>query len=92
MNAGGFAKTTEKSKKFSMLKHKRVENMDDHGCHKFQELVDPIVDDQLWNWSRHPIRHKTTLHCADRKSKKNVSRTKKQNVTFDLWKAMSVHN
>ena len=43
-----------------------VENLDDYGCPKVQDLV---KTDSLWNFSSYPFRHKTRLHCGERKAK-----------------------
>ena len=43
-----------------------VENLVDYGCSKIQDLV---KTDNVWICSRYPFRHKTRLHCAERKAK-----------------------
>ena len=43
-----FAEETENCKILGKLMDNHVENLDDHGCPKIQELVDPKVDKQLW--------------------------------------------
>ena len=60
-----FAKGTEKCKILGNLLDKEVENLEDHGCPKVQDLV----DEENWICSSYPFRHKTTLHCAERKPK-----------------------
>ena len=45
--------------------NKELENLEDHGCLKVQDLV----DEEIWICSTHPFRHKTTLNCAERKPK-----------------------
>ena len=60
-----FAEGTEKCKIFGNLLDKKVENLEDHGSRKVQELV----DEENWICSSYPFRHKTTLHCAERKAK-----------------------
>ena len=60
-----FAKGTEKCKILSNLLDKEVEILEDHGCPKVQELV----DEENWICSSYPIRHKTTLHCAEPRAK-----------------------
>ena len=59
------AKGTEKCEILGFSLKKEVENMEDHGCPKVQ---DP-VDEEVWICSSYPFRHKTTLHCAERKAK-----------------------
>ena len=63
-----FAKGTEKSKILGNLMDKEVENLDDHGCPKIRDLVDPRADGETWICPSYPFRHKTTLHCAERKA------------------------
>ena len=66
MNAEVFAKGLEKCRLLTNLLGQNVENLDDYGCPKIQDLV---KTDSLWNWSSYPFRHKTKLHCAERKAK-----------------------
>ena len=66
MNAEVFAKGFEKCRLLSTLLGQNVENLDDYGCPNVQDLV---KTDSLWNCSSHPFRHKTRLHCAERKAK-----------------------
>ena len=66
MNAEVFAKGPEKCKLLISLLGQNVENLDDYGCPKIQDLV---KGNSLWNCSSYPFRHKTRLHCAERKSK-----------------------
>ena len=47
------------------LLDKDVENLEDHGCPKAQELA----DEGNWICSSCPIRHKTTLHRAEHNAK-----------------------
>ena len=58
MNAEVFAKGFEKCRLLSSLLGQNVENLDDYGCPKIQDLV---KTDSLLN--------KTKLHCAERKAK-----------------------
>ena len=66
MNAEVFAKKLEKCRLLTTFLGKKVENMDDYGCPKIQDLVKM---DSFWNCSSYPFRHKTRLHCAERKAK-----------------------
>ena len=66
MNAEVFAAGLEKCRLLATFPGKNVENLDDYGCPKIQDLV---KTDSLWNCSSYPFRHKTRLHCADRKEK-----------------------
>ena len=65
MNAEVFAKGLEKCRLLTTLLGQTVENLDDYGCPKIQDLV----TSSLWNCSSYPFRHKTRLHCAERKAK-----------------------
>ena len=60
-----FAKGTEKCKILGNSLDKEVENLEDHGCPKVQNLV----DEEIWVCSSYQFRHKPTLHCAERKAK-----------------------
>ena len=66
MNAEVFAKGFEKCRLLSSLLGQNVENLDDYGCPKIQDLV---KTESLWNCSSYLFRHKTKLHCAERKAK-----------------------
>ena len=66
MNAEVFAKGFEKCRLLSTLLGQNPENLDDSGCPKVQDLV---RTDSLWICSSYPFRHKTRLHCAERKAK-----------------------
>ena len=66
MNAEVFAKGLEKCRLLTNLLGQNVENLDDYGCPKIQDLV---KTDSLWICSSYPFRHKTRLHCAERKAK-----------------------
>ena len=66
MNAEVFAKGLEKCRLLSNLLGQNVENLDDYGCPKIQDLV---KTDTWWICSSYPFRHKTRLQCAERKAK-----------------------
>ena len=66
LNAEVFAKGLEKCRLLTSLRGQGVKNMDDYGCPKIQDVV---KTDSLWNCSSYPFRHKTKLHCAERKAK-----------------------
>ena len=66
MNAEVFAKGLEKCRLLTNLLGQNVENLDDYGCPKIQDLV---KTDSLWISSSYPFRQKTRLHCAERKAK-----------------------
>ena len=66
MNAEVFAKGLEKCRLLTNLLGQNVENLDDYGCPKIQDLV---KTDSLWICSSYPFRHKTRLRCAERKGK-----------------------
>ena len=65
MNAEVFAKGLEKCRLLTNLLG-QSENLDDYGCPKIQDLV---KTDSLWICSSYPFRHKTRLHCSERKAK-----------------------
>ena len=66
MNAEVFAKGLEKSRLLTTLLGQNVENLDDYGCPKVQNLVET---DSLWICSSYFFRHKIRLHCPERKAK-----------------------
>ena len=66
MNAEVFAKALGKCRLLTSLLGQNVENLDDYSCPKIQDLV---KTDSLWICSSYPFRHKTKLHCAERKAK-----------------------
>ena len=66
MIAEMFAKGLEKFRLLTNLLGQNVEKLDDFDCPKIQDLV---KTDSLWICSSFPFRHKTRLHCAERKAK-----------------------
>ena len=66
MNAEVFAKELEKCRLLTNLLGQNVENLDDYGCPKIQDLV---KTDSSWICSSYQFRHKTRLYCAERKAK-----------------------
>ena len=66
MNADLFAKGLERYRLLTTLLGQNVETLDDYGCPKMQDLV---KTDSSWICSSYPFRHKTRLHCAERKAK-----------------------
>ena len=64
MNAEVFAEGLEKCRLLTTFLGLNVENLDDYGCPKIQGLV---KTDSLWICSSYLFRHKTRLHCAERK-------------------------
>ena len=61
-----FAKGLEKFRLLINLLERNVEILDDYGCPKIQGLVKM---DSSWICSSYPLRHKTRLHCTERKAK-----------------------
>ena len=61
-----FAKGLEKCRLLTTLLEQIVENLDDYGCPKNQDLV---KTDSSWICSSYPFRHETRLHCAESKAK-----------------------
>ena len=66
MNAEVFAKGLQKCRLLTGHLGQNVENLDDYGCPKIQDLV---KTDSSWICSSYLFRHKTRLHCAERKAK-----------------------
>ena len=67
LSAKYFAKRTEKWKFLNNSMDKEVEKLDDHGCHKNQELVDS--DKQMWIA---PATHShTKLHFSVQSQRQN---------------------
>ena len=66
MNAEVFAKALEKCRLLTNLLGRNVESLDDYGCPIIQDLV---KTDSSWIGSSYPFRHKTRLHCAEKKLK-----------------------
>ena len=66
MNAEVFAKGLEKCRLLTTFLGQNVEKLDDYDCPKIQDLV---KTDSLWICSSYAFRHKTRLHCAERKAK-----------------------
>ena len=66
MNAEVFAKGLENCRLLTRLLGQNVENLDDYGCPKYQDIVET---DSLWVCSNYHFRHKTKLDCAERKAK-----------------------
>ena len=66
MNAEVFAKGLEKCRLLTKLLGRNVENLDDYGCLKIQDIFET---DSSWICSSYPFRHRTRLHCAEKKTK-----------------------
>ena len=69
MNAEVFAKGFEKCRLLTRLLGQNVENLDDYGCPKIQDLAGEGKVNRSWICSSYLFRHKTRLHCAERKAK-----------------------
>ena len=69
MIAEVFANGFEKCRLLTRLLGHNVENLDDYGCPKIQDLLGEGKLDSSWICSSYPFRHKTRLHCAERKAK-----------------------
>ena len=65
MHAEVFAKGLEKCRLLTRLLGQKVENLNAYSCPKTQDLV---KTDSSWNCSNYLFRHKTRLHCAERKA------------------------
>ena len=69
MNAEVFAKWAGKCRLLIRLLGQNVENRDDYGCPKKQDLFGEGKADSSWIYSSYPFRHKTRFHCAEKKAK-----------------------
>ena len=69
MNAEVFAKVFEKCRLLTRLLGQKVENLEDYGCPKIQDLVGKGKANSSWIWSSYHFLHKIRLHCAERKAK-----------------------
>ena len=69
MNAEVFARDFEKCRLLTRLRGQNVKNLDDYGCIKIQDLVGEEKPNSSWIFSSYRFRHKTRLHCAERKAK-----------------------
>ena len=69
MNAEVSPEGFEKCRLFTRLIGRNVENLDDYGCLKIQDLVGDGKTDSSWICSLYLFRYKTRLHCAERKAK-----------------------
>ena len=65
-NAVVFARGLENCRLLISLLGQNAENLNDYACPKIQDLV---KTDSLWICSNYIFRHKTRLHCAERKAK-----------------------
>ena len=66
MNADLFAEGLGKCRLLANLLGRNVDNLDDYGCPKIQGLVNT---DCSWICSSNSFRHKTRIHCAEKKAK-----------------------
>ena len=69
MNAEVFAKRLQKCRLLTRLLGQNVENLDDYACPKTQDFVEEGKANSSWICSSYSFRHKTRLHCAERKAK-----------------------
>ena len=69
MNAEVFAKELQKCRLLTGILGHNVENLDGYGCPKIQDLVGEGKTECSWICSFYVFRHKTGLHCAERKTK-----------------------
>ena len=65
MNAEVFAKGFEKCRLLTRLLGQNVENLDNYGCPKIQDLAREGKVKSSWICSSYLFRHKTRLHCAE---------------------------
>ena len=69
MNADVFARKLEKCRLLTRVLGQKIENLDDYGCPKIQDLVREEKTDSSWVCFSYPFPHKTRLHCAEKKTK-----------------------
>ena len=69
MNVEVFAKGLENLRPLTRLLGQFAENLDDYGCPTIQDLVGKEKTNSFWICSSYRFRHKTSLHCAERKAK-----------------------
>ena len=69
MIAEVFAKRLEKCRLLARHLGQSVENLNDYGCPKTQDLVGGSKTDSSWICSSYLFRHKLRVHCAERKAK-----------------------
>ena len=69
LNAEVFAKGFEKCRLLTRLLGQNVQNLDDYGLPKFQNLVGEGNLNSSLICSSYPFRRKTRLYCAERKTK-----------------------
>ena len=69
MNTEVFAKGLEKCRLLTRFLEQNVENLDDNACPKIPDPVEEGTANSSWICSSYPFRHKTRLHCAERKAK-----------------------
>ena len=69
MNAEVFAKLFKKCRLLTRLLGQIVENLDDYGCPKIQDLVGEGKTNSSWISFSYLFRHKKRLHCAEGKAK-----------------------
>ena len=69
MNAEVFARGIEKCRLLTRLFEQNVENLDDYGCQKIQDLIREGKADISWICSSNSFRHKTRLYSAERKAR-----------------------
>ena len=65
MNAEVFARRFGKCRLLTNLFGRNVENLDNYGCPRIQDLV---KTDSFWICSSYIFRHKTRLLCAEKKA------------------------
>ena len=69
MNAEVFAKEFEKCRLLTRLLGQILRKLDDYGCPKIQDIVGEGKTDSLWICFSYLFRHKTRLHCSEKKAK-----------------------
>ena len=69
MNAEVFAKELETCRLLTRFLGQNVEDLDDYGCPKIQNVDGGGKTNSLWIFSSNPFRHRTRLHSAERKAK-----------------------
>ena len=64
-------KLLKKARFFIIDLIEKVQNMvvDDHGCPKNRDFVEPKEEEEIWICSSYQIRHKTILSFVERRAK-----------------------
>ena len=85
LNAELFTKGLEKCRLLTRLLGQNVENLDDYGCPKTQDLAAEGKMNSSWICSSCTFRRKTRLHCAETRGKRRCMETGQCNICKILY-------